>query len=71
MGPQINVVGSFFPSWMLCATIGIVVTLRRAARPRPRRDRSLPRPPSPRVPEPGRPRHPRALGGLLQGVTHD
>ena len=27
MGPQINVVGSFFPSWMLCAAIGIVVAL--------------------------------------------
>ena len=27
MGPQINVIGSFFPSWMLCALIGIVVTL--------------------------------------------
>ncbi|HEY8148638.1 MAG TPA: YtcA family lipoprotein [Vicinamibacteria bacterium] len=27
MGPQINVVGSLFPSWMLCATIGILVTL--------------------------------------------
>ena len=27
MGPQINVVGSLFPSWMLCATIGIAVTL--------------------------------------------
>ena len=27
MGPQINVVGSLFPSWMLCAMIGIVVTL--------------------------------------------
>jgi YtcA-like protein len=27
MGPQINVVGSLFPSWMLCATIGIVATL--------------------------------------------
>lgn len=27
MGPQINVVGSLFPSWMLCATVGIVVTL--------------------------------------------
>jgi len=25
MGPQINVIGSFFPSWMLCALIGIVV----------------------------------------------
>ena len=25
MGPQINVVGSFFPSWMLCAAIGIGV----------------------------------------------
>jgi len=23
MGPQINVIGSFFPSWMLCALIGI------------------------------------------------
>ena len=23
MGPQINVIGSFFPSWMLCAAIGI------------------------------------------------
>jgi hypothetical protein len=27
MGPEINVIGSFFPSWMLCAVIGIVVTL--------------------------------------------
>jgi hypothetical protein len=32
MGPQINVVGSLFPSWMLCASIGVVVALlaRRA-----------------------------------------
>ena len=27
MGPQINVVGSFFPSWMLCAAIGISVAV--------------------------------------------
>ena len=27
MGPQINIIGSFFPSWMLCAVIGIVVAL--------------------------------------------
>jgi YtcA family len=27
MGPEINLVGSFFPSWMLCAAIGLVVTL--------------------------------------------
>jgi hypothetical protein len=27
MGPQINVIGSFFPSWMLCALIGIVTSL--------------------------------------------
>ena len=27
MGPQINVIGSFFPSWMLCAAIGIVAAL--------------------------------------------
>jgi YtcA family len=27
MGPQINVIGSFFPSWMLCAAIGIAVAL--------------------------------------------
>ena len=27
MGPQLNVVGSFFPSWMLCASIGIVSAL--------------------------------------------
>jgi len=27
MGPQVNVVGSLFPSWMLCATIGIVAAL--------------------------------------------
>ena len=27
MGPQLNVVGSFFPSWMLCATVGVVVAL--------------------------------------------
>jgi hypothetical protein len=25
LGPQINVIGSFFPSWMLCAAIGIGV----------------------------------------------
>ena len=25
MGPQLNLFGSFFPSWMLCALIGIVV----------------------------------------------
>jgi len=27
MGPQINIIGSFFPSWMLCALVGIVVAL--------------------------------------------
>ena len=27
MGPQINIIGSFFPSWMLCGVIGIVSTL--------------------------------------------
>ena len=27
MGPQINVIGSLFPSWMLCAVIGIGVAL--------------------------------------------
>ena len=27
MGPVINIVGSFFPSWMLCAVIGIVAAL--------------------------------------------
>ena len=27
MGPYINIVGSFFPSWMLCAVIGIVTAL--------------------------------------------
>jgi hypothetical protein len=27
MGPQLDVVGSFFPSWMLCASIGIVLTI--------------------------------------------
>jgi len=27
LGPQINVIGSFFPSWMLCAAIGIVVAV--------------------------------------------
>jgi hypothetical protein len=27
MGPQINILGSFFPSWMLCVLIGIVVAL--------------------------------------------
>ena len=25
--PSINVLGAFFPSWMLCAIIGIVLTL--------------------------------------------
>jgi len=27
VGPQINVIGSFFPSWMLCAAIGIVIAV--------------------------------------------
>jgi len=27
VGPQINVIGSFFPSWMLCAAIGIVIAI--------------------------------------------
>ena len=27
MGPQINIIGSFFPSWMLCALVGIVSAL--------------------------------------------
>jgi len=27
LGPQINVIGSFFPSWMLCAAIGIGAAL--------------------------------------------
>ena len=27
MGPQINIVGSFFPSWMLCAAIGIATAI--------------------------------------------
>jgi len=27
MGPQINIIGSFFPSWMLCLLIGIVAAL--------------------------------------------
>ena len=27
MGPQINIIGSFFPSWMLCVAIGIITAL--------------------------------------------
>jgi hypothetical protein len=27
MGPQINIIGSFFPSWMLCLLIGIGAAL--------------------------------------------
>jgi len=27
LGPQINILGSFFPSWMLCAVIGIGVAV--------------------------------------------
>lgn len=27
MGPQLNLFGSFFPSWMLCALIGIVAAM--------------------------------------------
>jgi len=27
LGPQINIIGSFFPSWMLCVLIGIVAAL--------------------------------------------
>lgn len=27
MGPQITILGSFFPAWMLCAVIGIATAL--------------------------------------------
>ncbi len=27
MGPQINIIGSFFSSWMLCVLIGLVAAL--------------------------------------------
>lgn len=27
MGPQINLIGSFFPSWMLCGVIGILAAV--------------------------------------------
>jgi len=27
MGPQINIIGSFFPSWMLCALLGILAAI--------------------------------------------
>ena len=27
MGPYINIIGSFFPSWMLCSLIGVVTAL--------------------------------------------
>jgi YtcA family len=27
MGPQLTIFGSLFPSWMLCASIGVVVAL--------------------------------------------
>lgn len=27
MGPQLNLFGSFFPSWMLCALIGILAAV--------------------------------------------
>jgi hypothetical protein len=27
VGPQVDVIGSFFPSWMLCAAIGIGVAV--------------------------------------------
>lgn len=27
MGPQINLIGSFFPAWMLCGVIGIIAAL--------------------------------------------
>ena len=27
MGPQINVIGSFFPSWMLCVLLGVIAAL--------------------------------------------
>ena len=27
MGPRISIVGSFFPSWILCGLIGIAVSL--------------------------------------------
>jgi hypothetical protein len=27
LGPQIDIIGSFFPSWMLCALLGIVAAL--------------------------------------------
>ena len=36
MGPTINIIGSFFPSWMLCAAIGIVAASARTAALHPR-----------------------------------
>ena len=27
MGPQINLIGSFFPAWMLCGVIGVIAAL--------------------------------------------
>jgi YtcA family len=27
MGPQLNIIGSFFPSWMLCTSIGIALAI--------------------------------------------
>ena len=27
MGPQVSIIGSFFPSWMLCAAVGIVTAV--------------------------------------------
>jgi len=27
MAPKLNIVGSFFPSWMLCALIGVATAL--------------------------------------------
>jgi multidrug resistance efflux pump len=68
MGPQINVIGSFFPSWMLCAAIGIVVAvLARRLFLRVGVDPYL----GPRAlvyPELCASRHPRPLGDAVQGV---
>ena len=66
VGPQINIVGSFFPSWMLCAAIGIGVAVARATALPARRRGPLSRPASARLPEPRAARHPRALGGAVQ-----
>ena len=69
MGPQINVIGSFFPSWMLCAAIGIVAACSDGGFLSALGLHPYVGPPAAGLFESCHSRHSRALGGFLQRLT--